>query len=603
MDIEDVFRAAEKGDLETLKHLAEYSAVNMRDTDEQHNSALYYGVKSADLGIVRYLTERVGLDPAEGNQYGETPYDRAHFQKSKILLEYFSRICGFSYEESYHNPIRRGCFPDPSVVRVEGDYYMVNSTFCFFPCIPISHSKDLVEWNIVGYAITRPEYARLDYLEGGRGYWAPDISYSEGRFYVTATLRLNDGYGEKRIQMITSSELPEGPYDEPSWIHEDGIDPSIFHDLDGRNYMLLHRGARIMELSSDCRTKISKAKLLWYGDWKRTPEGPHLFWREGFYYLFMAEGGTGLGHRITVARSKTLMGNYEPCPHNPILYQWNENAYLQCCGHGKPVQLEDGSWCMVYLCLRRSNEGYGILGRESALAPLTWTSDGWPLIHHGRGPKVQQKRPIQNKTTVYKLPNVYPRWMGEEWMTPRPLVLERIKLDGNKLRLKGQAEDLNNCECRSVVVKRQDKFSFEAGCQLAIPKLMDGENLGLTCYYDENSYIKFGICNQGKIYGVILQEYVGNHYKNDQFYSFPETALIPGMIIGCKVKTEGLKRTFFCYFGQEWIEIDIIRDTSYLSSEGLLKGKRFTGATVGVYVHGDVWGCFTDWEMKHITMV
>ena len=234
-------------------------------------------------------------------------------------------------------------FPDPSIVRVGKDYYMVNSSFIFFPCIPISHSKDLIHWEIIGHAVTEPEWASLDELEGGRGYWAPDISYDNGKFYITATYRLNDTGTVYRKQIVVSSEKPEGPYSKPAIIDEDGIDPSIFHE-DGRHYMLLNRGARILELNADCTKQISEAELLYYGDQKRAPEGPHLLKKDGYYYLFLAEGGTGAGHRISVARSKTLMGNYEPCPYNPIMRQMDEGAAIQRCGHGKPVCTQNGEW-------------------------------------------------------------------------------------------------------------------------------------------------------------------------------------------------------------------------------------------------------------------
>ena len=178
--------------------------------------------------------------------------------------------------DMYKNPIRTGFFPDPSIVRVGEDYYMVNSTFVYFPCIPVSHSKDLIHWEIIGHAIAEPEWCMLDGIEGGRGYWAPDISYADGRFYIIATYRLNDDGTVYRKQIVVSSDRPEGPYSKPAIIDEDGIDPSIFTDEDGRHYMLLNRGARIFELNEDCTKQISEAELLYYGDNKRAPEGPHL---------------------------------------------------------------------------------------------------------------------------------------------------------------------------------------------------------------------------------------------------------------------------------------------------------------------------------------
>ena len=216
VDKEILFRTAEKGDIVRLKEIVEYTGTNLDQRDEEGNDVLHYGALSNHRQTLEYLVERCSFSPLRGNCRGITPYDIAYREKKEVTLEYFREVSGFSYEEGYHNPVERGFFPDPSLIRVGEDYYMVNSSFHFFPCIPISHSRDLVHWKVIGHAITRPEWAELDDKEGGRGYWAPDISYHSGRFYITATLRCNDDSKEKRIQMVTSSTSPEGPYDKPS---------------------------------------------------------------------------------------------------------------------------------------------------------------------------------------------------------------------------------------------------------------------------------------------------------------------------------------------------------------------------------------------------
>ena len=315
-------------------------------------------------------------------------------RNASAIESYLEKRYCHKYADFYRNPIRTGFFPDPSIVRVGTDYYMVNSSFIFFPCIPISHSKDLIHWEIIGHAITNPEWAHLEGLEGGRGYWAPDISYYEGRFYITATYRLNDVPPVYRRQIVVFSDKPEGPYSEPVFIDEDGIDPSIFNDDDGRRYMLLNRGARIFKLDKTATKKISDATLLYYGDHKRAPEGPHLYKKDGYYYLLEAEGGTGPGHRVTISRSKELFGNYEPCPYNPIMRQEDPDAALQRCGHGDLVDTPDGRWFMVYLCGRMTGDGYSILGRETALDPVTWTADGWPIVNDLKGPSTMQVSPF-----------------------------------------------------------------------------------------------------------------------------------------------------------------------------------------------------------------
>lgn len=408
------FLAAKSGNIEIVKYIVEYSRTSMNAVDDMGKNILHYASESGNVSLAQYLVDKVGMSPTAADVELITPFDVAHQMNHKQLESYYEESCGAALKDMYRNPIRTGMYPDPSIVRVGEDYYMVNSSFIFFPCIPISHSKDLIHWKIIGHAIANPEWAMLDELDGGRGYWAPDISYHKGRFYITATYRLNDTGTVYRKQIVVTSDKAEGPYSKPVYIEEDGIDPSIFNDDDGRRYMLLNRGARIFELDDSATVQISEAKLLYYGSQKRAPEGPHLLKKGGWYYLFLAEGGTGPGHRITVARSRTIDGNYEPCPYNPIMRQHNPDAMIQRCGHGKPVQTQNDEWYMVYLCGRKIGEGYSILGRETAIDPISWTKDGWPIVNELKGPSALQVRPRltkcqweeSDKTDFFQLENL-----------------------------------------------------------------------------------------------------------------------------------------------------------------------------------------------------
>lgn len=589
--------AAELGDFPVVKYIVEYSRASMNTMDEDHRTILHYAARSGNLELNRYLVEKVGMDITAGDRWCVTPYQIAYERKDEKLLSYYKERIGASYEEMYHNPIRRGMFPDPSIVRVGEDYYMVNSSFIFFPCIPISHSKDLIHWEIIGHAVTEPEWASLDELEGGRGYWAPDISYDNGKFYITATYRLNDTGNVYRKQIVVSSEKPEGPYSKPALIDEDGIDPSIFHE-DGRHYMLLNRGARILELNADCTKQISEAELLYYGDQKRAPEGPHLLKKDGYYYLFLAEGGTGAGHRISVARSKTLMGNYEPCPYNPIMRQMDEGAAIQRCGHGKPVCTQNGEWYMVYLCGRMIGDGYSMLGRETALDPISWTADGWPVVNGLKGPSVLQKKPD------------LPEWMPEEtasvsedgirsvaadaeqtmtaaagwdkkWMTPRVPEPEGILFLPSGIRIKGSRFPLKDVAARNILLQRQTSFCFRAETGLFIPKLADGQEAGLTCYYDENTWVCLALCKADAYY-IQVKEHIGEKDILHEKYMLSDDCA--GKKITLKVKTEYLRRLFtFCVEGQEETAAAELPDVFYLCDEGIRMGKRFTGAMTGIY--------------------
>lgn len=628
--------AMETGNLEMAKFIIEYSIVNPCLLDKEGNTILHSAVKSGNPELVKYLVERVGMDISQANLLGVTAYDLAiRLENMRDIRLYFEEILGCTMDELYHNPIRTGMHPDPSILRVGEDYYMVNSSFVFFPCIPISHSKDLIHWEVIGHAITNPEWARLKDLEGGRGYWAPDISYYEGRFYITATYRMNDGGEKLRYQMVTSSEKPEGPYCEPVFLDEDGIDPSIFTDVDGRRYMLLNRGARIFEISPDGREILSEPQLLWYGDNKKASEGPHLLYKDGYYYLFMAEGGTGMGHRISVARSKTLMGVYESCPYNPILRQWDEERQLQCCGHGKPVQTADGDWYIVYLCYRLGTSGYGFLGRETAMDPITWTADGWPIVNQLKGPSDLQKKPSLRNLSKRHVQEEYSE-VGEkstsvsfakgcwrDWSTVRGSDSDDFEIDKDRVVIHGDGRDLNTTGYGNILVKPQPGFSFEVRCRVCIRQekavqnataekkvsveIVGDQDAGLTCYYDENSYLKLALTGRKGEFGVLAAEYVDDRYVTEEFVPL---AIDWKKEIEFRIVTEGLRRS--CYYrvsdeaddaenensGQDWCRIVTFENTAYLSSEGLAKGKRFTGAMVGIYVHGEMSGVFSDFALE-----
>lgn len=580
------FVAARTGNLDSVKYIVEYSRASMNVVDKNNRNILHFAAMSGNVSLVEYLVEKVGMSPTSPDINLVTAYDIAHNMGHQNMEEYFEKVCGAPLSDLYRNPIRTGMFPDPSIVRVGEDYYMVNSSFIYFPCIPISLSRDLIHWKIIGYAITKPEWAYLDHLEGGRGYWAPDISFYKGRYTITATYRMNDTGTVYRKQMVVSSDQPEGPYSEPVFIDEDGIDPSIFNDEDGKRYMLLNRGARIFELSEDGSRKISEAKLLYYGDQKRAPEGPHLLKKDGYYYLFLAEGGTGPGHRITVARATTLFGNYEPCPYNPIMRQFDEKAAISRCGHGKPVMTQNGEWFMVYLCGRMIGDGYSILGRETALDPIQWRADGWPLVNYLKGPSALQKKP--------KLPACI--WetrdfddfdeinLGHEWMFPRAPEKDGYRILNSQLLLTGSKAPMHSKEARNIVLRRQKHFAFMAETKMELVKMVPGQEAGLTCYYDENTWLKFGVFSQqdGSL-ELKVMEHIGDlDRESEAKLIFDKNATD----IYLQIRTHYLRREFaYSYNGIQYYSFEILKNVYYLSDEGINKGKRFTGAMVGMYAY------------------
>ncbi|WP_029232652.1 family 43 glycosylhydrolase [Butyrivibrio sp. VCB2006] len=635
-----IYEAAQNGDFMLLKWIVEYSKASLNEFADNHRTVLHYAAMSGNPEMFIYLVERCGLDPLQGDEDLVTPWDivkrendalKSHEKKeedrcgaleaAKLSMDkssglvkidnYLAEKYGHRYEDFYRNPIRTGFFPDPSICRVGDDYYMVNSSFIFFPCIPISHSKDLIHWDIIGHAITNPDWSYLDGLEGGRGYWAPDISYYEGKFYIAATYRLNDIGPVYRRQMIVCSDKPEGPYSEPVFIDEDGIDPGLFNDDDGRRYMLLNRGARIFELDKTGTQKISEPVLLYYGSNKRAPEGPHIYKKDGYYYLLQAEGGTGPGHRVTVSRSKELMGVYEPCPYNPIMRQNDEGATIQRCGHGDLVETPDGRWFMVYLCGRKIGDGYSILGRETALDPVTWTADGWPIVNNLKGPSCMQVKPYIEKAGEVKSgkwtvgdsinsdnAQISPCGIPFDYMTPRPLEKDALKyirdIDecSETFIIRGSKMPLSSIDSRNIVLRRQCDFSFEYTVVMDIPNLTEGQTAGICGYYDENTYLEFGIIKKDNKILVYSNEHIG---EIDSYIYSEEPLLAECSQIELKMTTDHLKRSL-CYGiitdkdlnDSELTTFATLSKVYYLCDEGYDKGKRFTGALVGMYAYGGI---------------
>jgi alpha-N-arabinofuranosidase len=323
---------------------------------------------------------------------------------SKIILVLLCTVLTgnlFSQDKKeFSNPILAGFYPDPCLCKVASDYYLVNSTFSYYPGIPIFHSKDLVNWKLIGHVLDRPEQLNLDGLGVSRGIFAPAIRYNKGIFYLTCTVV--DGGGN----FVVTAKNPAGPWSNPVWLRQvNGIDPCLFFDEDGKTYLLYnsdapdnkplyegHRTIRMYEFDKDKLEVIGDNKVLINGgvDFSKKTiwiEGPRLFKKDGFYYLTAAEGGTAEDHSQVVLRSLKVDGPYIPYDKNPILTQRNldpnRNNPITCTGHADFVQTDTGDWWAVFLGCRPYKpfkENYYNTGRETFLAPVKWT-DGWPVIN------------------------------------------------------------------------------------------------------------------------------------------------------------------------------------------------------------------------------
>ncbi|MCR5178656.1 MAG: family 43 glycosylhydrolase [Lachnospiraceae bacterium] len=493
------------------------------------------------------------------------------------------------YHRIYHNPVVRGFFPDPSVIRVGTDYYMVNSTFQYFPAIVISHSTDMVHWEIIGHAITDPEYLDLSDIRDSHGIWAPDITYENGRFYITATLRLNgDGNRNNNVlrrQLVVWSDKPEGPYSKPVWIEADNIDPSFFTDDDSKHYMLISPGVNLIPLNDDCTKITGEERQIWAGTGERCPEGPHLFKKGEYYYAILAEGGTGYGHGINVARSKSLFGPYEESPYNPVLRQFDEDAPIQRCGHGKLVEDGNGDWWVYYLCGRPNRGRYTTVGRETALDRVKWLDDGWFVINDASGPglvgdapDLPAMNPVRYARDDFDKDVLDPEWefvrnpsRADYSLTERPGWFRMWTRDGQ----------LYEIRAKNTLLRREQELCYTAETKLDFYPTADGEQAGLTCYYSTATYVRLSLCyeNERRLQLVI------NRNRGEEIVA--STGLIREQPVFLRVVTDHLTRSFYySYDAEEWILVATLNNCVYLCDEGVPDDpKRHTGTLVGIYAN------------------
>lgn len=321
--------------------------------------------------------------------------------RSIIFLLLFTQFA-IAQSSKVTNPILAGFYPDPSICRAGNDYYLVNSTFSYYPGLPLFHSTDLVNWKQIGFAMDRPEQLDLDSLGLSMGLFAPAIRYNKGTFYITCTLVGKQG------NFITTARNPKGPWSNPVWLPPvKGIDPTLFFDDDGKIYIVFNSRApddkplydghctiRLYELDPATLQVKGEEKILVNGgtDISKHPrwiEGPHLYKNNGYYYLMCAEGGTEYNHSEVVFRSKKVDGPYESYSDNPILTQRqldpNRKRPVTSTGHADLVASKDGNWYAVFLGCRPYAGDYYNTGRETFMAPVQW-KNGWPIILPGKEP-------------------------------------------------------------------------------------------------------------------------------------------------------------------------------------------------------------------------
>src|SRR5574344_493746 len=304
--------------------------------------------------------------------------------------------------QGYKNPIIKGFHPDPSVCRVDSDYYLVTSSFEYFPGVPIYHSRDMVNWEQIGNVLSRRSQLELSKSGVSGGIYAPTIRYNDGVFYMITTNVSNKG------NFFVYTTDPKGEWSEPVWLEQGGIDPSLYFE-DGKCYMTSNPDDAIWlcEIDKKSGKILSTSKKIWSGTGGRYPEAPHIFKKDGYYYLMIAEGGTEYGHKVTIARSRTVAGPYESNPANPILTHFShqgESSPIQGLGHADFVEAYDGTWWMVFLGFRPQSYNHHLTGRETYLAPVEWKEGQWPVVNGNEPIQLDMKCATPPSAAVKVLP-------------------------------------------------------------------------------------------------------------------------------------------------------------------------------------------------------
>jgi len=292
------------------------------------------------------------------------------------------------------NPVLPGFHPDPDIIRVGEFYYIATSTFEWWPGVRIHRSRDLARWDPVGYALMRKSQLDMRGDPDSGGVWAPGLSYADGLFWlVYSDVKSHRSPFKDVCNYLVTAERIEGPWSEPVRLNRSGFDPSLFHDVDGRKWLVnqlwkpgtdgeAFAGIVLQEYSVAERRLVGPIRNIYRGTSLGLTEGPHLYRKDGYYYLLTAEGGTSWGHAVTIARSKVLAGPYETSPHHPLLTSAGDpEIVLQKAGHGSLVCAADGSWYLAHLCSRPVGASRRcILGRETAIQRISWPEGDWPVL-------------------------------------------------------------------------------------------------------------------------------------------------------------------------------------------------------------------------------
>jgi xylan 1,4-beta-xylosidase len=508
------------------------------------------------------------------------------------------------------NPILPGFNPDPSICRVGADYYIATSTFEWYPGVQIHHSRDLVNWRLVCRPLRRKAQLDMRGNPDSCGIWAPCLSHADGKFWLVYTdvKRLDGNFKDAHNYIVTCPSI-DGEWSDATYVNSSGFDPSLFHDDDGRKWFVNMQwkhttdsvggkpkhpafdGILLQEYDARAGRLKGPVRNIFAGSVQGLVEGPHLFKRGGWYYLTTAEGGTGYGHVVTMARSRNIAGPYELHPDIHLLTSKDApDAVLQSAGHGQYVETPEGEAYHTHLC-RRPLPGRrrSPLGRETAIQKCVWGEDGWlRLAQGGQVPAVEVPAPAGVQAAPAAPEPNLARFTGRalpeefQWLrTPEP---ERIfSLTGKVLRLFGR-ESIGSWFEQALVARRQEHFAFSAETRVTFDPESYQQAAGLVHYYNRHKFHFLGVTHQEGVGPVLsILSCPGDWPDARLSFALPENIPLAAASVGLRAEVDGTRLQFSYRTAEDWIPIGPELDASLISDEaGRGEHASFTGAFIGM---------------------
>lgn len=513
------------------------------------------------------------------------------------------------------NPVLPGFHADPSMIRVGDTYYLANSTFEWFPGVRLHESKDLVHWKLLPSPLSTTTLLDMKGNPSSGGIWAPDLSYADGKFWLVYTdVKVTEGAFKDMTNYLTTAEKITGPWSAPVRLNGVGFDASLFHDDDGRKYLVQqtwdHReyhhpfnGITLTEFDpAAMKMKPHTARTIYRGTEVKLVEGPHLYKIKGYYYLFAAQGGTVWTHQEVVARSHTLDADtFVTEPGEPFITNFDTPDFaLQKQGHGSLVETPGGEWYYASLVGRPWHHdtesawdprGWCTLGRETSIQQVMWDEQDWPRIIGGHGGQLEVEAP--KDAILTDAPNDHSRYddfsqqvLGMEWNTLRvPFTEQMGHCGGGNLQLIGRASLASTMDT-SLVASRWQVFCFDAETKVKFAPWSYQQMAGLTNFYNDKHWSWIFITYDNDRQKRVI-EVAENNRGNYKSYLQDQAVVVPDETEYVWFKTL-VRKSFYQYAysfdGENWSILDVKLDAAVLSDDYVLQtyGGFFTGAFVGL---------------------